>query len=47
MNKMSTTDIMQIFNFDEATDQLAKANCVRRYGYVLRKGKNNFIRRAL
>ena len=32
---------------NETIDQLAKANCVRWHGHVLRKDKNNFLRRAL
>ena len=38
---------MQMLDFIEKIDQLAKANSVRWYGHVLRKDKNNFLRRAL
>ena len=45
-NKM-TKDPMQMLHLNETIDQLAKANNVRWYGNVLRKDKNNFLRRAL
>ena len=41
---------MQVFDKNkkhETIDQLAKGNGVRWYGNVLRKDKNNFLRRAL
>ena len=47
MDKNSTRDLMQMLDMNETMDQLAKANCVRWYGNVLRKEKNNFLRRAL
>ena len=47
MEKKSTKDLMQMFDLNEAIDQLAIANSVRWYGHVLRKDKNNFLRRAL
>ena len=47
MDKKSTKDLMQILDLNEAMDQLAKASSVRWYGHVLRKDKNNFLRRAL
>ena len=43
----STKDLMQMLDLNETIDQLAKANCVRWYGHVLRKDKNNSLRRAL
>ena len=36
-----------MLDLNETTDQLAKANSVRWYGHVLRKDKNNLLRRAL
>ena len=36
-----------MLDLNETIDQLAKANGVRWYGHVLRKDKNNFLRRAL
>ena len=47
MDKKLTKDLMLIFDLNEAIDQLAKANGVRWYGHVLRKDRNNFLRRAL
>ena len=42
----SSKDLMQILDLNETTYQLAKGNCVRWYGHVLRKDKNNFMRSA-
>ena len=47
MDKKSPKDLMQMLDLNETTDQLANANSVRWYGHVLRKDKNNFLRRAL
>ena len=47
MDKKLTKDLMQMLALIETMDQLAKANGVRWYGHVLRKDKNNFLRRAL
>ena len=47
MDKKSTKDQMQMFDLNETIDQLAKGNSIRWYGRVLRKDKNNFLRRAL
>ena len=47
MYRESSRDLMQMLDLNEAIDQLAKANGVRWYGHVLRKDKNNFLRRAL
>ena len=47
VDKKSTKDRMHIFVLNETIDQLARANSVRWYGHVLRKDKNNFLRRAL
>ena len=38
---------MQTLDMKETIDQLAKTNSVHWYGHVLRKDKNNFLRRAL
>ena len=46
MDKKLTKDLMQMLDLNETIDQLAKANCVRWHGQVLRKDKN-FFRRAL
>ena len=46
-DKKLTKDLMQTLDLNETMDQLAKANSVRWYGHVLRKDKNNFLRRAL
>ena len=43
----STIDLLQMLDLDETKDQLARANGARWYGHVLRKDKNNFLRRAL
>ena len=47
MHKKLTKDLMQMLDFNETMDHLAQANSVRWYGNVLRKDKNNFLRRAL
>ena len=47
VDKMLTEDIIQMLDMNETTDQLARANSVRWYGYALRKDKNSFLRRAL
>ena len=47
VDKKSTKDRLQMLDFNETKDQLAKSNSVRRCGHVLRKDKNNFLRRAL
>ena len=47
LNKKSTNDLMQMLDLNETIDQLAIANSVRWYGHVLRKDKNNLLRRAL
>ena len=48
MDKMSTKNLMQMFDLNETIDQLAKANSVHWYGHVLKKDKNNnFLRRTL
>ena len=47
MDKKSTKHLLQMLDLNETIDQLAKANSVRWYGHVLRKDKNNFLRRAL
>ena len=45
MDKKSTKDLMQNFDFGETVDQLAKANGVRWHGYELKK--KNYLRGAL
>ena len=47
MDKKSTKDLMKMLDLNETIDQLAKADSVSWYGHVLRKDKNNFLRRAL
>ena len=47
MERKLTKDLMQMLDLDETIDQLTKANSVRWYGHVLRKDKNNFLRRML
>ena len=47
IDKKSTKDLMQMLDMNETIDLLAKGNSVRWYGHVLRKDKNNFLRRAL
>ena len=37
MDKKSTNDLMQMLDFNERIDQLAKANSVHWYVHVLRK----------
>ena len=38
---------MQMLDLNETIDLVAKANSVRWYGYLLRKDRNKFFRRAL
>ena len=47
VDKTSAKDLMQMLDFKETIDQIAKANSFRWYGHVLRKDKNNILRRAL
>ena len=47
MDKKSTIDIMQMLDLNETIDKLARANSARWHEPVLRKDKNNFLRRAL
>ena len=47
MDENLTKDLMQMLDLNETIYQLAKANSVRWYGHVLRKDKNNFLRRTL
>ena len=46
MDMKSIKDLMQMLDLNEAIDQLARANSVFWYGHVLRKDKNNFLRKA-
>ena len=41
------TDLMFMLGLSETTDQLAMANSVRWYGYVLRREDGHVLRRAL
>ena len=47
MDKKFIKDLMQVLHLNETVDQLARANGVRWYGHVWRKGKNNFLCREL
>ena len=47
MDKKLTNELMQLLDLNETIDQLARAHRVRWYGHVLRKDKNNFLRRAV
>ena len=47
MVKKSTNDLMQLLDLNEPIDHLARANCVLWYGQVLRKDRNNLLRRVL
>ena len=47
MDKKFTKDPMEMLELTETIDQLARADSVRWYGHVLRKDKNNFLRREL
>ena len=38
MDKKLTKDLMHMWDFNETRDQVAKANSVRWYEHVLRKG---------
>ena len=46
MDKNSTEYLMKMLDLNETIDRLTKANSVRWYGHVLRKDKNNHLRRA-
>ena len=39
----STKDLMLMLHLNEAIDPMAKVNCVRWYGHVLRKNNENFL----
>ena len=47
MDTKSTIDLLLILDLNETIDQLAKANSVGLHGHLVRKDKNNFLRRAL
>ena len=47
VGKKLTKDQMQMLEFNETMGHLERANSVRWYGHVMRKDKNNFLRRAL
>ena len=46
VDKNMTKDLMQMLDLNETIYQLANINSVRWYGHVLRKDKNNCLRRA-
>ena len=46
VDKNLRKDLMQMLDLNETIDQLSRANSVRWCGHVLRKDKNNFLRRA-
>ena len=46
IEKKSTKHQIQMLDLDEAIGQLARTNSVRWHGHVLRKNKNNFLRRS-
>ena len=45
--EVDKTSIMQMLELGETIEQLSKANAVCWYVHVLRKDKNNFLRRTL
>ena len=47
MERKSTKEQIQMLDLYETIYQMARANCARWYGHVLRKDKNDFLRRAL
>ena len=47
VDEKPTINLMQMLDLCETMDQLARGNSVRWYGYVLRKDKNNLLRRGL
>ena len=47
VDKKLTKDLMQMLDLNETIDQLARANSGHWYGHVLRKDKNNFLRKTL
>ena len=47
MDMKSTKDLIQMLDFGETEDQLAKANGVRWHGHALKKDENSFMRSAL
>ena len=47
MNKKLTKGLVLNLYFNETIDQLEKAISNRWYGHVLRKAKNNFLRKAI
>ena len=46
VDKKVTKDLMQMLELNETIDQFSKASSVHWYGHVLRKDKNNFLRRV-
>ena len=47
LDKKWTMDLIQMLDFTETIDQLARDNSIRCHGQVLRKDGNNVLRRAL
>ena len=47
MDEKLTKDLMRMLDLNETVDQLARANSIHWYGNVLRKDRNNILRRAL
>ena len=47
MDKKNTEDLMDMLGLKETVDRLAKANGVRWYGHVLRREKDDVLRKAL
>ena len=46
MGKNLTKDLMQMLDLNKTIDHLTRANSVRWHGNVLRKDKNNLLRKA-
>ena len=47
MEKKRTDDLMEMLGLKEAAVQIAKANGVRLYGYVLKRDDGHILRKAL
>ena len=47
MEKKKTEDLMEMLGLKEMVVQMAKANGVRCYGYVLRRDDGHVLRKAL
>jgi len=47
INRRNTEELMAMLGLEESLDRMVKANNMRWYGHVLRRGENNVLLKAL